>query len=41
MRADVPILSSSTLRSLRPSKEEALEAAKKNIDELLSDGLSR
>ena len=34
-RADLPIISSSTLRSLRPSKQEALEAAKKCIDKVL------
>src|SRR5262245_1492738 len=35
-RADLPILSSSTLRTLRPRKEEALEAARKRIDRKLS-----
>ena len=35
-RADLPILSSSTLRTLRPRKAEALEAARKRIDRKLS-----
>jgi hypothetical protein len=35
-RADLPILSSSVLRTLRPQKEEALKEAKKRIDRVLS-----
>jgi hypothetical protein len=35
-RADLPILSRSTLRTLRPSKKDAVEAARKRIDKLLS-----
>jgi hypothetical protein len=35
-RSDLPILSRSTLRTLRPSKEDALEAGKKRIDQVLS-----
>jgi hypothetical protein len=36
-RADLPILSRSTLRSLTPRKEEALDEAKKRIDRVLSN----
>jgi hypothetical protein len=36
-RADLPILSRSTLRSLTPRKEEALDEARKRIDHILSD----
>jgi hypothetical protein len=36
-RADVPILSRSTLRILRSSKKDALETAKKRIDQVLSN----
>jgi hypothetical protein len=36
-RADLPILSRSTLRSLTPRKEEALAEARKRIDRVLSD----
>ena len=35
-RADLPILSSSVLRTLRPQKEEVLKEAKKRIDRVLS-----
>jgi hypothetical protein len=35
-RSDLPILSRSTLRTLRPSKEDALDAARKRIDQVLS-----
>ena len=35
-RADLPILSRSTLRSLTPRKEEAVKEARKRIDRVLS-----
>jgi hypothetical protein len=35
-RADLPILSRSTLRSLAPRKEEAVKEARKRIDSALS-----
>ena len=35
-RADLPILSRSTLRSLAPRKEEAVKEARKRIDRALS-----
>jgi hypothetical protein len=35
-RADLPILSSSTLPTLRRRKDEALEEAKRRIDHMLS-----
>jgi hypothetical protein len=35
-RADLPLFSSSTLRTLAPQKEEALAEAKQSIDGLLS-----
>jgi hypothetical protein len=34
--ADLPILSSSVLRTLKPRKEEALAEAKRRIDRLLT-----
>jgi hypothetical protein len=36
MRSDVPLLPRSTLRTLKPRKEDALAAAKEGIDRLLS-----
>jgi hypothetical protein len=36
-RADLPILSRSTLRTLTPRKEEALAEARKRIDRILSN----
>ena len=36
-RPDLPILSRSTLRTLKPRKEQAVAAAKKRIDQLLSE----
>jgi hypothetical protein len=36
IRADLPMLSRSTLRTLRTSKKGALDAAKKGIDQALS-----
>ena len=35
-QADLPLLSSSVLRTLKPRKEEALEEAKRRIDRLLT-----
>ena len=35
-QADLPLLSSSVLRTLKPRKEEALEEAKRRIDCLLT-----
>jgi hypothetical protein len=35
-RADLPILSRSTLRSLTPRREEAVKEARKRIDRVLS-----
>jgi hypothetical protein len=35
-RADLPLLSSSTLRTLAPRKEEAVAEAKQRIDRILS-----
>ena len=35
-RSDLPILSRSTLRSLAPRKEEAVEEARKRIDRVLN-----
>jgi hypothetical protein len=36
LRADLPILSSSTLRVLMPEKDEAVAAARRRIDRLLA-----
>jgi hypothetical protein len=36
-RADLPLLSRSTLRTLAPRKEDALAEAKERIDHVLSD----
>ncbi len=38
LRSDLPILSRSTLRSLMPRKDEAIEAARQRIDRLLATG---
>ena len=36
--SDLPILSRSTLRSLMPRKDKAIEAARQRIDRLLATG---
>jgi hypothetical protein len=35
-RPDLPILSQATLRTLRPHKEDALDAARRRVDDILS-----